>query len=121
MVRMSAMIDGHQAWLYGWMNVVTEKKTIKDPKSFETVMPCRNFFIIFAMIINLLRDMALREDLYVSSYMNMVFLCHVSRDKLCEKMVTEHKTLSPYPGREMVVQTREGIVASNRQHLSLAS
>ena len=84
-------------------------------------MPCRNFFIIFAMIINLLRDMALREDLYVSSYMNMVFLCHVSRDKLCEKMVTEHKTLSPYPGREMVVQTHEGIVASNRQHLSLAS
>lgn len=53
--------------------------------------------------------MELKDDISVSSYMDTFFLCHVGRDKLCEKMVQEH-TLFHLISGEMDVQTPEGVV-----------
>ena len=61
------------------------------------------------MIINLFENMELKDDISVTSYMDTFFLCHVGRDKLCEKMVQEH-TLFHLLSGEMDVQTPEGIV-----------
>ncbi len=34
--------------------------------------------------------MEFNQDINVSNYMNIFYLCHVGKDKLCEQMVTEH-------------------------------
>ena len=66
-------------------------------------------FAAFAMTINLFSDMDFKNDTSVSSYMDTFFLCHVRKDKLCEKMVQEH-TLFHLVSGELDVQTPEGVV-----------
>ena len=67
------------------------------------------FSLFLQMTINLFSGMDFKDDISVSSYMDMFFLCHVGKDKLCEKMVQEH-TLFHLISGEMDVQTPEGVV-----------
>lgn len=65
------------------------------------------------MIINLFNGMDFKDDISVSNYMDTFFLCHVGKNKLCEKMVQEH-TLFHLVSGEMDVQTPEGVVRLRR-------
>lgn len=51
--------------------------------------------------------MELNQDIIEHNYMNTFYLCHVGRDKICEKMVTEH-TLVYIVSGEMDVMLPEG-------------
>lgn len=51
--------------------------------------------------------MELNQDIIEHNYMNTFYLCHIGRDKVCEKMVTEH-TLVYIVSGEMDVMLPEG-------------
>ena len=56
------------------------------------------------MVIHVYRGMEFNQDISVDNYMDVFFLCHVGKDRLCEQMVTEH-TLVHIVSGEMDVFT----------------